>query len=189
MFTGIIETTGKVLSNSEGKLVIQTGLAEQLKTGSSIAVNGICLTATELEKDQFSADYMPETSNKTTIGGWKEGYDLNLELAMQANGRFEGHIVSGHIDGVGTITKISEDGNAHLVTIDLPSGLEKYVVQKGSITINGISLTVASVEQSEVTVSIIPHTWAVTNFHTQEEGCKLNVEVDMMAKYAEKLMK
>ncbi len=191
MFTGIIQTTGTVKKLTEGQLVIEVPdkIISDLKKGSSIAVDGVCLTVVELSDDAFTSDFMPETTQKTIIGNYKNNQLVNLELAMRADGRFEGHIVSGHVEDVGKITDIQSDSNAYVLTIQISDELIRYVVPKGSITINGISLTVVGVSDNELTVSIIPHTWEVTNLHNLKIEDKVNVETDLFGKYVEKLIK
>lgn len=190
MFTGIIQSTGKILTNSDGKLAIEApDVISELKNGSSIAVNGICLTVTSFSDEGFEADYMPETTDKTAIGDWKAGDMVNLELAMLASDRFEGHMVSGHVEAAAEMTEVKMDKNAHELTVKIPDSLTKYVIPKGSITLDGISLTVIDIQKNKVTVGIIPHTWKATNLHTLKIGDKVNVETDLMAKHLEKLIK
>ena len=191
MFTGIIQTTGKLKKLMDGQIFISASeeLIVQLKKGSSIAVDGVCLTVVELLDNTFTADFMPETAKKTIIGGYKVDQLVNLELAMPASGRFEGHIVTGHVESVGKIISMESDGNAYVLNIQLADELMKYVVPKGSITVNGISLTVISVSDDEFTVSIIPHTWELTNLHDLKVGGSVNIETDLLGKYVEKLTK
>ena len=189
MFTGIIETIGKITKLTDGQIVVECAdVVGKLKKGSSISVDGVCLTAVELTKNSFIADFMPETSSKTLIGNYKTDSLVNLELPMPADGRFEGHIVTGHVEGMGEVRDIKEDGNAYLLAIRIPNNLTKYVVPKGSITINGISLTVVDVQDNQFTVSIIPHTWSITNLHLLNVGDKINLETDILAKHVEKLL-
>ena len=189
MFTGIIQSTGKILSNSDGTLAIEApDVISELKNGSSIAVNGICLTVTGFSDEAFEADYMPETTNRTAVGNWKAGDLVNLELAMSANDRFEGHMVSGHVEAASEIKELKTDENAHELTVEIPDSLTKYVIPKGSITLDGISLTVMDIRKNKVTVGIIPHTWKATNLHRLKIGDKVNVETDLMAKHLEKLI-
>ncbi|MBN2095883.1 riboflavin synthase [Candidatus Peregrinibacteria bacterium] len=188
MFTGIIETTGTIAQKTDTQLMVEApAIVTNLKKGSSIAVDGVCLTVTELSDSGFSADFMPETAQKTIIGNYKKGAQVNLELPMPANGRFEGHMVTGHVEEAGEIIDIRPDGNAHILTIRMPERLMKYVAEKGSVTINGISLTVISVSDNDFTVSIIPHTWEVTNLSLLKTGDQVNLETDILAKYLEKL--
>ena len=189
MFTGIIETTGKIQKLTKNQLVIEAPeIIPELKKGSSIAVDGVCLTVVDLSDQTFTADFMPETTKKTIILGYNIGNPVNLELPMKADGRFEGHIVTGHVEGVGEIIDIQKDSNANVLTIKIPDELVKYVVPKGSIAINGISLTIMDIQDNQFTISLIPHTWEVTNLHTLNVGDKVNIETDIMAKHVEKLL-
>jgi riboflavin synthase len=190
MFTGIIQSTGTVSNLTNRGLTIESPeIRGEIRQGSSVSVDGVCLTVSELTEKGFAADVMPETYKHTTLGHRKAGSIVNVELAMPASGRFEGHVVSGHVEGVGSIKAIDNDGNSRLLTIELPGKLEKYVVPKGSIALNGISLTVVDVKDSKATVGIIPHTWKVTNLRQLRIGDKINIETDVMGKYVEKLLK
>ena len=194
MFTGIIEEVGNVKNvkragtssfiEIEAKKVL-----ENVHLGDSIAVNGVCLTVTHFDGGVFRADIMNETLNRSSLGFLTPGSHVNLERAMAANGRFGGHIVSGHIDGTGTVSDIRNDGIAVWYTIDTPPNLLRYIVEKGSIAIDGISLTVARVTESSFSVSIIPHTAAQTTLGTKKKGDIVNLENDIIGKYVEKLMK
>lgn len=186
MFTGIIQSIGTVVTLTPTTLTLETDLAGQLKKGDSIAVNGVCLTVSELADNRLTTDVMPETFAKTNLGDLKTGDPVNLELPLSANGRFDGHIVAGHVEGIGQITAITPDGNAYRVTIQPPSELLRYTIPKGSITLNGISLTVVDVTDSTFSVSLIPITWQQTTFHTLAVGSKVNIETDLVAKYIEK---
>ncbi len=193
MFTGIIEEKGIIeniiFGSKSCKLTISGSVIfDDLKLGDSVAVNGVCLTVSKLLSNKFEADVMAETMRRTAMGTLKKGSHVNLERAMQLNGRFGGHIVSGHIDGVGTIiNKVTED-NAVLVTISADSEVMKYIVFKGSITLDGISLTVASVKNNRFTVSIIPHTAKETTLLDKKIGDKINIECDIVGKYIEKFI-
>jgi riboflavin synthase len=189
MFTGIIETTGKVAKISDGRMTIKSAISKKLKKGGSIAVDGACLTAVSLTENSFTADFMPETLRKTIISGYKTGHLVNLELSLTLNGRLEGHIVTGHVDGVGEIESIKSDSDSHILTIRLSEKLGRQIVEKGSVTVNGISLTVISSQDNKFTVGIIPHTWEQTNLHVLKKGDKVNIETDVLAKYVEKIMK
>ena len=162
---------------------------EDLKLGDSVAVNGVCLTVTALRPGGFSADVMHETLDRSSLGVLTPGSHVNLERAMAAGGRFGGHIVSGHIDGVGTIAQVRRDGIALWYTIEASPALLRYVVEKGSITVDGISLTVAWVEAHRFAVSIIPHTASVTVLGEKGTGDVVNLETDLLAKYVEKLLR
>ena len=193
MFTGIIEEVGKVVNIKKGAkssiLTIQgRKIFEDLKIGDSVAVNGVCLTVTSFSKNIFIADVMNETLMRSSLGGLSNGSLVNLERAMAANGRFGGHIVSGHIDGTGSIIKIQRDDNAIWYTITTSDNLMKYIVEKGSIAIDGISLTVAKVDCKSFSVSIIPHTAKETVLSHRSVGDNVNLENDIMGKYVEKLI-
>ncbi|MGN0483445.1 MAG: riboflavin synthase [Lachnospiraceae bacterium] len=193
MFTGIIEEVGHVKSISGGGNAIVLGIScktvlENTKIGDSIAVNGVCLTVTKLHADWYEADVMPETMHRTVLGNLKVGSPVNLERAMAADGRFGGHIVSGHIDGTGTIQAVRPDENAVWFTIAAESELLHYIVEKGSICIDGISLTVADVTEKTFSVSVIPHTRANTSLSKKDVGDDVNLECDIIGKYVEKLL-
>jgi riboflavin synthase len=189
MFTGIIQTTGKVKKLTESQIIVEAPqIADELVKGSSIAVDGACLTVVGLTEDSFFADFMPETLSKTVIGKYKIGHVVNLELPLTLNGRIEGHIVTGHVDSVGEISDITQDSNSYILTIKIPKKLDRQIVEKGSIAVNGISLTVISSKDSKFSVGIIPHTWKLTNLHALKKGDKVNIETDVLAKHIEKLM-
>ncbi|MGI6257215.1 MAG: riboflavin synthase [Anaerovoracaceae bacterium] len=193
MFTGIIEEVGRVKNiKSGGKSAVLTLEAriifEDLKLGDSVAVNGVCLTAASIEKNTFTADVMHETIRRSSLGDLAIGSYVNLERAMAADGRFGGHIVSGHIDGMGTIRSIQQDDNAIWYTVVAEGDLMKYIIPKGSIAIDGISLTVVDVEQESFRVSIIPHTAKETILSRKKAGDKVNLENDVIGKYVEKLL-
>ena len=193
MFTGIIEEVGVIraltMSGHSGEISIRADkVLEQTKIGDSIAVNGICLTVTSLSVDGFTADIMPETVSRSSMKAAAAGDRVNLERAMAADGRFGGHIVSGHIDGTGTIREMDRDENAVWVRIQAGPEILRYIVEKGSITIDGISLTVARVTGQDFSVSIIPHTGEETTLLSRREGDTVNLETDIIAKYTEKLL-
>ena len=193
MFTGIIEEIGTIKSiNSNGissQLCISANkILEDTKIGDSIAVNGVCLTVTSIKSNLFTADVMAETLRRSNLGSLLPQSKVNLERAMPANGRFGGHIVSGHIDGTGTIAETKPEGNAVWIKINCSSNLLKYIIHKGSITIDGISLTVAKVTDSDFSVSIIPHTAANTTLLQKKSGDVVNLENDVVGKYIEKLL-
>lgn len=193
MFTGIIEEVGKVqrvISGSEwGQLVIEASrVLEDTQLGDSIAVNGTCLTVTGMTAKSFTADVMAETMRRTNLGSLSNGDGVNLERAMAANGRFGGHIVSGHIDGVGKISSMLKEGNAVWVTIEAPPEIMRFVVGKGSITIDGISLTVAVEKPDSFQVSVIPHTGKGTTLLDKKSKDVVNLETDIVGKYIEKLI-
>lgn len=191
MFTGIIEELGTIKDLSAGGSIriLADRVLEGTNTGDSIAVNGICLTVTELNGDGFTADVMPETLKRTSLSLLRRGDKVNLERAMAADGRFGGHIVSGHIDGTGTIREYKKDGNAVWVTISADDDILRLVVEKGSIAIDGISLTVAEVTDTYFKVSIIPHTAGETTLLLKNTGDPVNLETDIVGKYVEKLLR
>ncbi|MBO5424182.1 MAG: riboflavin synthase [Lachnospiraceae bacterium] len=193
MFTGIVEEVGTIKEIKKGsKSAILTikgdVVTKDSKLGDSIAVNGVCLTVTSLSGNIFTADVMAETMRRTSLGDLSAGSKVNLERAMAANGRFGGHIVSGHIDGIGTIQNFLREDNAVWVTIGAESKILKYIIEKGSIAIDGISLTVAYVDESCFKVSIIPHTASETTLLTKKVGDVVNLENDVVGKYVEKLL-
>ena len=187
MFTGIVEETGKIQFVTDRKVVIKCQkILEDAKIGDSIAVNGVCLTITDINKDTFSADISPETFKvacKLNLGN-----TVNLERAMLANGRFGGHIVSGHVDGVAKIVELKNNGDFYDLKLELSENESKYVIRKGSITVNGISLTIAEVVGGLINLAIIPHTYENTCLKELKIGDFVNVEVDMMAKYIENFL-
>ena len=194
MFTGIIEEVGTIKQIARGQhsavLTIQAQtVLEGTKLGDSIAVNGICLTVTRLLEDAFTADVMHETLNRSSLSRLTVGDAVNLERAMAANGRFGGHIVAGHVDGVGTISNIRRDDTAVWYTVQAVPAILRYVVEKGSIAIDGISLTVARVEPDRFAVSVIPHTAAVTLLGRRRTGDRVNLESDIIGKYVERLLR
>lgn len=193
MFTGIVEEIGKVVNIKKGAksyvLTIQgKKIFQDLNIGDSVAVNGVCLTARTFSSNTFTADVMNETLNRSSLGNLRNGSYVNLERAMLANGRFGGHIVSGHIDGIGSIVKIQKDDNAIWYTISASEDLMKYIVEKGSIAIDGISLTVVKVDNKSFSVSIIPHTAEETILSHKLVGDNVNLENDIIGKYVEKLI-
>ena len=193
MFTGIVEEIGtvrRVISGQrDGSLDIQaTSVLEGTRIGDSIAVNGVCLTVTALRSGGFTADVMPETLRRSNLGELRSGDSVDLERAMAADGRFGGHIVSGHIDGTGTITSQRREGIATWLTISAPPGILRYIVEKGSIAIDGVSLTVAAVTDREFSVSLIPHTGSRTILLQKKPGDRVNLENDILGKYVERLL-
>ncbi|MFR7985588.1 MAG: riboflavin synthase [Clostridia bacterium] len=189
MFTGIIEETGILKEQNGESLVIQADkVLEDVHLGDSIAVNGVCLTVTEFQQNWFRADVMAETLRRSSLGTLKKGSRVNLERAMAADGRFGGHIVSGHIDGTGIVESMRREGNAIWVTISCGAALLRYIAEKGSIAIDGISLTVAEVTENGFRVSIIPHTGEETTLLARRTGDIVNLETDIIAKYVERLM-
>ena len=193
MFTGIIEEIGSVTAVVRGakssRVTIRGEIIfSDLKLGDSVSTNGVCLTVSEMTDHTFTADVMHETLKHTALAGLSNGTKVNLERAMASDGRFGGHIVSGHIDGTGIVSNIKKDDNAVLYTIAAGPEIVKYIVQKGSIAIDGISLTVTHVDEVSFSVSIIPHTLGETILGDKKSGDVVNLEVDMLAKYIEKLL-
>jgi riboflavin synthase len=196
MFTGIIEEVGQVVriagENGNRRLTVSASqLARELKTGDSIAVSGVCLTAVEITPHSFAADLAEETWKRTSFSRIKKGALVNLELPMRANGRFGGHIVQGHVDGTGKFVALDRvrGGDDFWLQIEIPPELARYVIFKGSLSIEGISLTVAKIEGTRVAAAIIPHTVKMTNLKSLKPGDPLNLEVDMVAKYVEKMIR
>lgn len=197
MFTGLVEAVGRVekIEELEGGNARRLQIAvedekylQDVQLGESIAINGICLTVTEYTPRSFVAEAVEETLRRTTLGALRQGDSLNLERALKANARLGGHIVQGHVDGVGTIAGVREEGEGWWVTIEPPLELMRHVVEKGSICIDGISLTVANVAYSRFSVALIPHTRRVTTAGSWAVGKSVNLEVDVIAKYVERLM-
>ena len=193
MFTGIVEEVGKVAAIRKGPhscvlAISASKVLEDVHLGDSIATNGVCLTVTDFSRSGFSADVMHETLNRSSLGSLRPGSPVNLERAMLAGGRFGGHIVSGHIDGVGIVKSIEEDDNAVWYRIGCEPSILRFIVEKGSIAIDGISLTVAKVDAESFSVSIIPHTRAQTNLVTKHVGDTVNLENDCVGKYVERLL-
>lgn len=193
MFTGIIEEVGTVRAVQRGahssRLTVGADcVLSDLKIGDSVAVNGVCLTAASLDADSFTADVMHETLNRSSLGRLTAGGHVNLERAMTVGGRFGGHIVSGHIDGTGRIAALRRDDNAVWYTVEPPPALLRYIVEKGSITLDGVSLTVAAVTAETFSVSVIPHTAQQTILHEKRPGDTVNLETDILGKYVERLL-
>nr|WP_325191511.1 riboflavin synthase [uncultured Selenomonas sp.] len=189
MFTGIIEEVGRFVGLSGGNIAIGAKRVQtDAQIGDSIAVNGVCLTVTQFDACGFCAAVMPETLRRTSLAGLTHGALLNLERALLPTTRMGGHFVSGHIDGVGRITELHEEGNAVLMTIAADAGILRGIVEKGSVALDGISLTVAAVGAADFTVSLIPHTRTVTNLSAKRVGSPLNIETDILGKYALKLL-
>jgi len=196
MFTGIIEEVGNIARIEEHgehrRITVGARTTpKELKEGESVAVSGVCLTALDIRPTSFSADLAPETWVRTSFSRVKAGALVNLELPMRANGRFGGHIVQGHVDGVGRLISFDRiaDSENWWLNIEIPSELDRYVIHKGSLSIEGISLTVAKLEGNRCTVAIIPHTVEMTNLGSLKPGDPVNLEVDMIAKYVEKMMR
>jgi riboflavin synthase len=192
MFTGLVETTARVLRvdpDGDGvRLEVETPLAAELRQGDSIAVNGVCLTAVDPDGGHFKADVMAETLRRSSLGPLAAGDSVNVELPLRAGDRLGGHVVQGHVDGTGTVESTRDEGFARLVRITADAALLKYVVEKGSIAVDGVSLTVADVDDEGFTVSLIPETLERTTLGLAAPGRVVNLEVDVFAKYVEKLV-
>jgi riboflavin synthase len=196
MFTGLIQETGQIASvqRVSGKTRITVNakaIPSDLKLGDSVAVSGVCLTAVEIDRRRFSCDLAEETLKRTSLGNLKRDSMVNLELPTQANARLGGHVVQGHVDGVGKLLSLEriEGREDWRLAVEIPEELARYVVPQGSITVEGISLTVARIDSGQIEVAIIPHTYQATNLHTLKSGSPINIEVDVLAKYAEKSTK
>jgi riboflavin synthase len=188
MFTGIIEELGTIAAHTAGMLCIRAPMtAKGVAVGDSVATNGVCLTVTRFEGDRFWVDYSGTTREATTIARWRVGDVLNLERALTLGSRLGGHLVAGHVDGVGRIVSIHEREGVHL-SITLPEALTRYVIPKGSITVDGVSLTLVAVHAGHFDLTIIPHTVEVTNLQHRRSGDMVNLEVDLIGKYVERLM-
>jgi riboflavin synthase len=192
MFTGLVQGMGSVAeverSDDGARITIATPLSAELSAGDSIAINGVCLTAVTLRDGSFAVDAMNETLARTSLGDLAEGAGVNLELALRAGDRLGGHVVQGHVDGLGQVVEQHGDGFARRVRIEASSDVLRYVVEKGSIAVDGVSLTVTEVDDRSFTVSLIPETLQRTNLGGIDAGTRVNLEVDVLAKYVEKLM-
>ena len=192
MFTGLVETLGTVLSlNAKGaqaRLVLQIPFAAELGLGDSVAINGCCLTVAEMDAETASFDLLTQTLRVTSLGGLTPGAAVNLERAMMVGDRFGGHFVQGHVDGVGAITRLEAHGQDHILRLSLPPELRRFCIDKGSLTVDGISLTIAELGATEATFWITPHTWVHTHLHAAATGQSVNIEVDLLAKYVENLL-
>jgi riboflavin synthase len=192
MFTGLVADLGTVRAldaTPDGvRVAVATRLAEEIAEGDSVAVNGVCLTATAVSGGAFAADVMHETLRRSSLAEVAEGSRVNLELPLRASDRLGGHVVQGHVDGVGSVREVRGDGFARVVTIAAPPGLLRYVVEKGSIAVDGVSLTVAGIGPDAFSVSLIPETLERTNLGAAAPGQPVNLEVDVLAKYVEKLV-
>jgi riboflavin synthase len=190
MFTGIIETTGKIKKIDGHYFTIGVkNFLDDAKMGQSISINGVCTTIIEFGPDEFKIEIMPETFRVTNFKELKEGDEVNLEKSLKADGRLDGHFVLGHVDGVGKIEEIKEEGEFVDLIISAPEDLSKYLVRKGAVAINGVSLTIAEDSKDRFRVSLITHTREVTNFKNLKKGDAVNLEIDMLARYLEKLIK
>lgn len=194
MFTGIVEKTGKVVSIEKDKsnfnITIETDMADELKIDQSISHDGVCLTIVKVDyaKKQYVVTAIQETMDKTNLGTWFEGYEVNLERSMRMDGRFDGHIVQGHVDQTASCTKVEEMDGSWKYTYAYDSGKNNITVEKGSISVNGVSLTVVDSAPGLFSVAIIPFTYQMTNFHNFKEGTKVNIEFDVFGKYVARLL-
>jgi riboflavin synthase len=187
MFTGLIEAVGHVdqvvRTNSGVRLAVRTELAAQLTDGESVSVNGVCLTVAGRMAGIFTADIGPETARVTTLGELQPGHPVNLERALRADGRFGGHFVQGHVDGLGTVRELRAEGDAHWLKVGYSASLAPYLVTKGSVAVEGVSLTVAALDGDHFDVMIIPFTWSHTSLGSLQTGAKVNLECDVVGKY------
>lgn len=192
MFTGLIEDLGSVTalepSDEGARLRIGTRLASQLEQGDSVAVNGVCLTAIDIRDGGFAAEAMAETLRRSVLGALEPGAQVNLELALRADGRLGGHIVQGHVDGTGLVSEIRAEGIARVLRIDIAPEVARYLVEKGSVAVNGVSLTVSALGEEWFEVSLIPETLKHTNLGGMTVGERVNLETDVLAKHVERLM-
>lgn len=190
MFTGIIQNLGKITEITQTRLVVETeaDFVDELDNGASVAIDGICLTVVSQDKNCFTLDVMPETVDRTNLKYLKAENPVNLEMPAMPNSFLAGHIVQGHIDGVAKLQSITDAGNSRILKFSIPEPLAKYIVEKGSIAINGVSLTVIAAQKDYFTVGIIPHTWDKTMFNKFKTGDFANIETDVLAKYVERLL-
>lgn len=191
MFTGIISHLGKVekIDNKTFTFNAERSFCKQIKKGSSVCVNGVCLTIRSKSQNNFQVDLMPETLRRTAFDNLKRGAVVNLELPMIMSGKIDGHFVQGHVDGTAIIKKIEKKGNSHIFSFQIPQTLSRYIAKKGSVAVNGISLTVIEAHNTFFSVGIIPYTWENTMLGEAKIGDRVNIEVDILAKYLDKLVK
>jgi riboflavin synthase len=187
MFTGIVEAVGEVLVAGEGRVAIASPL-DGMAPGDSIAVEGVCLTAAEVSAGTFTANLSEETLARTTLGNLRPGVAVNLERPLQAGGRFGGHVVQGHVDGVTTIAGVERHPGSATMSFRLPGGLARYLVEKGSVAVDGVSLTVAALDAATFSVALVPYTLEHTTLGAKGAGAEVNLEVDVLAKYVERLL-
>jgi riboflavin synthase len=192
VFTGLVQDLGQIsgheLTDDGVRLTVTSGLASELSEGDSVAVNGVCLTATEVGEGSFAAEVMNETLQRSSLREARAGAEVNLELPLRASDRLGGHVVQGHVDGIGTVQRIEADGFARRVRVSAPEDVLRYVVSKGSVAVDGVSLTIAELDDASFTVSLIPETLERTNLGRARAGSRVNLEVDVLAKYVEKLV-
>ncbi len=189
MFTGIITKTGTVIEAAPSRVAVRAerNTVRKLPIGGSVALDGVCLTVVSKKRDMFAADIMQETARKTTIGEMAHGHIVNLELPATPASFLSGHIVQGHVDGIGVVKKITAAKNRRIIEVAFPASLARYVASKGSIALNGVSLTIISIRSNRFIVGIIPHTWKATALFTLKLGSRVNIETDVLAKYVERL--
>jgi riboflavin synthase len=188
VFTGLVHCTGAVSDLTDGRLTVETPLGAELSAGDSVAVNGVCLTAAQVGPTGFTADVMDETLRRSSLGRLGPGDAVNLELPLRAADRLGGHVVQGHVDGLGRVRDVTEEGFARVVTVEVDPALLRYVVEKGSIAVDGVSLTVSALEDDAFAVSLIPETLERTTLGRVRPGDEVNLEVDVLAKYVERLI-
>lgn len=192
MFTGLVEAVGEISGvkrTAAGiRVRVHTTLGAELLAGDSLAVNGVCLTVVSADRMSMHADVSPETARVTTLGAARRGSIVNLERPLRADARLGGHFVQGHVDGTAAVVEIRQDGDAHWLTVRFPAELGAYIVRKGSIAVNGVSLTVAGIDNERFDVQIIPYTWTHTNLHALKSGQAVNIECDILAKYVAKAL-
>jgi riboflavin synthase len=191
MFTGIVTDVGRVASvadRGDRRFVLSTSFdTAKIDIGASISCSGCCLTVVEKEAGRFAVDASGETLSVTTLGDWKEGTEVNLERALRLGDELGGHLVSGHVDGVGTVVSVREEGASHRLVFEAPQALARFIASKGSIAVDGVSLTVNEVDGSRFGVNIIPHTWTQTTFRRLGAGSRVNLEIDLLARYVARL--
>jgi riboflavin synthase len=188
MFTGLVQATGTVAALAGGRLAVEADAPLELAVGDSVAVNGVCLTATQVSQSGFGADVMEETLRRSALGTLERGATVNLELPLRAADRLGGHVVQGHVDGLGTVESVTPEGFARVLRVSAPAELLRYVVDKGSIALDGVSLTAFDVDSDGFSVSLVPETLERTSLRGAEPGLRVNLEVDVLAKYVEKLV-
>jgi riboflavin synthase len=192
MFTGLVEAVGEIASLERMppgiRMRVDTALGAELVPGDSLAVSGVCLTVVSADRSGILADVSPETARVTTLGSARRGTIVNLERPLRADGRLGGHFVQGHVDATAAVDDIREDGDARWLTVRFPAQLASYIVRKGSIAVDGVSLTVAGVDDHRFGVQVIPYTWAHTNFHALKAGDDVNIECDVLAKYVARVL-
>ena len=192
MFTGLVEAVGSVVSleskGEQARLLLEIPFAAELALGDSVAINGCCLTVADFPPGGVACELLAQTLRVTSLGGLDAGSIVNLERAMMVGDRFGGHFVQGHVDGTGTITRLEENGQDHILGVFLPPEIHRHCIDKGSLTVDGISLTIAELENEEAVFWITPHTWEHTHLHLAKIGQAVNLEVDLLAKYVDKLL-